>query len=82
MFTQDSTSDSKIDVLIIGAGPAGLMAANWMSRFPDIKTRIIDKRNGQLENGQADGLNSRTLEIFESIGIYDIIGKESSRMVG
>ncbi|KAJ9116764.1 hypothetical protein QFC24_006655 [Naganishia onofrii] len=80
MTVKQNDTTSTVDVLIIGAGPAGLMAANWLSRFPDITTRIIDKRNGNLENGQADGLNSRTLEIFESIGIYEMISKEASRM--
>jgi phenol 2-monooxygenase len=36
-----------VDVLIIGAGPAGLMLANWLSRF-DIKTRIVDKRGTKV----------------------------------
>lgn len=36
-----------VDVLIVGAGPAGLMLANWLSRF-DIKTRIVDKRGTKV----------------------------------
>ena len=36
-----------VDVLIIGAGPAGLMMANWMSRC-GIKTRIVDKRGTKV----------------------------------
>lgn len=38
---------SHVDVLIIGAGPAGLMLANWMSRC-GIKTRVIDKRSTKV----------------------------------
>lgn len=38
---------SKVDVLIVGAGPAGLMAANWLSRL-NVKTRIIDKRGTKI----------------------------------
>ena len=36
-----------VDVLIVGAGPAGLMLANWLSRF-DVKTRIVDKRSTKV----------------------------------
>ena len=49
----DSTSE--VDVLIIGAGPAGMMTALWMSRL-GIKTRIVDKRTDKVFSGQADGL--------------------------
>lgn len=39
--------DSHVDVLIVGAGPAGLMLANWLSRY-DVKTRIVDKRGTKV----------------------------------
>ncbi|KAJ5301913.1 Phenol 2-monooxygenase [Penicillium antarcticum] len=59
--------ESKTDVLIIGAGPAGLMAAWWMARC-DINVRIIDKRGTKVINGHADGLRARTEEILDSMG--------------
>lgn len=37
------TKESMVDVLIIGAGPAGLMAANALNRA-GVSVRIIDKR--------------------------------------
>lgn len=49
-----SSSDSEVEVLIVGAGPAGLMLALWMSRL-GIKTRIVDKRTDKVFSGQADG---------------------------
>jgi phenol 2-monooxygenase len=53
--------------LIVGAGPAGLMAAYWMARC-GIKARIVDKRGHKVYNGHADGLRPRTDEIFDSMG--------------
>lgn len=35
--------ESKVDVLIIGAGPAGVMAANSLVRA-GVKVKIVDKR--------------------------------------
>ncbi|TGO10963.1 hypothetical protein BTUL_0121g00360 [Botrytis tulipae] len=71
---------SKVDVLIIGAGPAGLMAATWMARC-GIHARIIDKRGTKIFTGQADGLQCRTLEILDSFGFADRVWKESNHML-
>jgi pyruvate/2-oxoglutarate dehydrogenase complex dihydrolipoamide dehydrogenase (E3) component len=38
---------SKVDVLIVGAGPAGLMMAMWMAQC-GIKTRIVDERGTKV----------------------------------
>ncbi|KAI9369456.1 FAD binding domain-containing protein [Aspergillus egyptiacus] len=71
---------SHVDVLIVGAGPAGLMAATWMARC-GIKTRIVDKRGTKVFNGQADGLQCRTLEILDSFGFGDRAWKEANHML-
>jgi len=57
------------------------MAANWMSRL-GIKTRIVDKRADKVMTGQADGIQQRTLEIFDSFGIADQVLKESNPLTG
>lgn len=56
------------------------MAATWMSRC-GIKTRIVDKRGTKVFNGQADGLQCRSLEIFDSFGFADRAWKESNHML-
>ncbi|KAI5970708.1 hypothetical protein CANMA_000299 [Candida margitis] len=65
MPSQKTIKESKTDVLIIGAGPSGLMCALWLTRC-GIPCRIIDKRAGSIFAGQADGLQSRSFEIFQS----------------
>lgn len=70
----------KVDVLIVGAGPAGLMMANWMSRW-GVRTRIVDKRGTKIFNGQADGLQCRTLEIFDSFDFAHRVWRESNHML-
>ncbi|KAI4948267.1 hypothetical protein J4E91_006262 [Alternaria rosae] len=74
----EPNTESKTDVVIIGAGPAGLMAAWWMARC-GIKARVIDKRGVKVINGHADGLRPRTNEFFDSMGggIHEKIAKEA-----
>ncbi|KAG0151660.1 hypothetical protein CROQUDRAFT_36280 [Cronartium quercuum f. sp. fusiforme G11] len=69
---------SDVDVLIIGAGPAGLMAAACLARYGVHNVRIVDKRATKIFTGQADGLNSRTLEIMQALGIGNQIMSEAN----
>ncbi|KAI0594064.1 phenol hydroxylase [Biscogniauxia sp. FL1348] len=80
MAVNGNTPESNVDVLIIGAGPAGLMAASWMAHC-GVKTRIVDKRNSKIYCGQADGLQCRSLEIFDSLGFADRAWKEANHMI-
>ena len=58
-----------VDVLVVGSGPAGTLLAAQMSTFPSITTRLIERRPGPLELGQADGVACRTVEMFEAFGM-------------
>lgn len=72
-----SPKSSFTDVLIVGAGPAGLMAAAWASKY-NVCARIIDKKPDRVQRGHADGLMCRTMEILDSFGWAQIVAKESS----
>jgi len=67
----------EVDVLVIGAGPAGQLLGTQLSRFPDITTRIIESKAGRLKQGNADGLQCRTIEIFEAFGFGETVLKEA-----
>src|SRR4051812_13779406 len=58
-----------VDVLIIGCGPAGLVLAAQLARFPEVRTVVVDRRDGPLAVGQADGVACRTVEMFEAFGL-------------
>ena len=67
---------AEADVLIVGAGPAGLVLAAQLAAFPEIRTVVIDRKDGPLEVGQADGVACRTVEMFEAFGLADrLIGE-------
>ena len=61
----------KVDVLIVGCGPAGLVLAAQLAAFPDLTIAVVDRREGPLEVGQADGVACRTVEMFEAFGLAD-----------
>ena len=56
------------EVLIVGAGPVGLMAAIELRRR-GIDVAIVDKRDDVAPWAKAVGIQPRTLEIFDAIGI-------------
>lgn len=73
------TTRSEVDVLIIGAGPAGLMAANALANAR-VNVRIIDKRSAMVTAGQADGISPRTIEVFQSYGIGERLLREGCQV--
>ncbi|KZT01975.1 uncharacterized protein LAESUDRAFT_730684 [Laetiporus sulphureus 93-53] len=73
------TKESDVDVLIIGAGPAGLMCANALAKA-GVDVRIIDQRPKKVAAGQADGIQPRTIEVFQSYGLADRLLREGNQM--
>ncbi|KQM16459.1 phenol 2-monooxygenase [Plantibacter sp. Leaf171] len=70
----------EVDVLIVGSGPAGMIAAAQLSRFPTITTRIVERRPGRLAIGQADGIQARSVETFNAFGFAERITAEAYRI--
>ena len=56
------------DVLVVGAGPTGLMLANQLVRR-GVRPRIIDRHAGPSLQTRALGVQARTLEIYAQLGI-------------
>lgn len=55
-------------VLIVGAGPTGLMAANQLMRF-GIDFIIIDTKSGPTIESRAIAVTARSLEIYQQMGL-------------
>ena len=61
---------SQIDVLIVGAGPAGsALASDLVRRGVDV--RLIDKGDGGFAGSRAKGIQPRTQEVFDDLGVLD-----------
>ncbi|WP_406870586.1 FAD-dependent oxidoreductase [Thioclava sp. 'Guangxiensis'] len=61
-----------LDVLIVGAGPAGSTLAVDLARR-GVSTRIIDKSPHGFPGSRAKGIQPRSLEVFEDLGALDDI---------
>jgi len=69
------TLNNTTEVLIIGAGPTGLMMACQLA-VHGVSFRIIDKSSTSSQNSGALIVQARTLEIFEQLGIASEAIKE------
>ncbi|UVD58479.1 FAD-dependent oxidoreductase [Rhizobium sp. Pop5] len=66
------TENSTVDVLICGAGAAGLTMAIELARR-GVSFRLIEKLNGPFRGSRGKGIQPRTQEVFEDLGILDRI---------
>ena len=67
----------KVDVLIAGTGPAGLCLAAQLAQFPEIDTMITERMPTNIIKGKADGINTRTMEMFQAFGFADKVKRET-----
>jgi 2-polyprenyl-6-methoxyphenol hydroxylase-like FAD-dependent oxidoreductase len=55
-------------VLIIGAGPTGLVLALWLTKL-GVRVRIIDKTSEPGTTSRAVAVQARTLELYQQVGL-------------
>src|SRR5438874_41830 len=61
-----------VDVLIVGAGPTGLVLALWLTRL-GITVRIVDATSEPATTSRALAVQARTLEFYRQIGLADTV---------
>jgi 2-polyprenyl-6-methoxyphenol hydroxylase-like FAD-dependent oxidoreductase len=68
-------------VLIVGAGPTGLVLALWLSKL-GIPVRIVDKAGSPATASQALVVQARTLELYRQLGLADAVLARGHRVFG
>src|SRR3974390_2667765 len=58
------------DVLIVGAGPTGLVLALWLKRL-GVRFRIVDKADAPGQQSRALAVHARTLELYAQLGLAE-----------
>jgi 2-polyprenyl-6-methoxyphenol hydroxylase-like FAD-dependent oxidoreductase len=59
-------------VLIVGAGPTGLVLALWLTRL-GVRVRLIDKTAEPGTTSRAVAVQARTLELYRQVGLADAV---------
>ena len=68
------------DVLVAGAGPTGLMLANWLARL-GVDVVVADTKDGPTVQSRALVVQARSIEIYDQLGIADEVLRQARRAV-
>lgn len=69
-----SPNKCEVPVLIVGAGPTGLVLALWLARL-GVRARLIDKTAEPGTTSRALAVQVRTLELYQQIGLAEEVGR-------
>jgi 2-polyprenyl-6-methoxyphenol hydroxylase-like FAD-dependent oxidoreductase len=67
------------DVLIVGAGPTGLVSALWLAR-QGVAVRIIDRTDAPGTTSRALAVQARTLELYRQLDLSDELVRRGHRV--
>jgi 2-polyprenyl-6-methoxyphenol hydroxylase-like FAD-dependent oxidoreductase len=73
-------TDSGTEVLIIGAGPTGLVLALWLTHL-GVRVRIIDRTAQPGTTSRAIAVQARTLELYRQIHLAEPVIERGRRAV-
>ncbi|MCU1402136.1 MAG: monooxygenase, partial [Microbacteriaceae bacterium] len=72
----DAKRETVTDVLVVGAGPTGLMLADCLAKL-GIGVVVADGKTGPTTESRALGVQARTMEIYDQLGMIDEVLAES-----
>ena len=63
---------TRSEVLIVGAGPTGLVLALWLTKL-GVKVRIVDKTAEPGTTSRALAVHARTLELYRQLDLANFV---------
>ncbi|KAL1595915.1 hypothetical protein SLS60_009605 [Paraconiothyrium brasiliense] len=69
-YDRSTLTGDHYEVVVIGAGPTGLLLSVLLTRYNITSLLTIDAKSGPVTAGHADGFNARTMEILASLGLH------------
>lgn len=82
-IASSTTLAPDVDVLVVGAGPTGLALACQLARF-GVRFRIIDKQPDRARESRALGVQARSLEVLQTLGLGEALaarGRTTTRLM-
>ena len=76
-----NTITTRTKVLVVGAGPTGLTMAAELTRH-GVPCRLIDKKSDVTDKTKALTLQSRTMEVFEDMGLIEEVLEKGRPVAG
>jgi 2-polyprenyl-6-methoxyphenol hydroxylase-like FAD-dependent oxidoreductase len=70
---------ARSDVLIIGAGPTGVVLALWLTKL-GVKVRIVDKTAEPGTTSRALAVQTRTLELYRQLELVDAVTERGHKV--
>ncbi|MBV9433889.1 MAG: FAD-dependent monooxygenase, partial [Hyphomicrobiales bacterium] len=67
------------DVLIVGAGPTGLVLALWLAKL-GVKLRLIDKTQEPGTTSRALAVQARTLELYRQLDLAEAVVAKGNKV--
>lgn len=71
----------RTDVLVVGAGPSGLMAANVLAKL-GVEAIIVDAKHGPTRESRALVVQARSMELYDQLGLADRVVAERGEAIG
>ena len=75
MCIRDSSPTLRADVLIVGAGPVGLMLANLLAGH-GVRTLVIERNQATVREPRAVTLDDESLRTLQSAGLADAVVRD------